>query len=187
MWHIEFNLITACLARLGEAVMFMEAGSRLATESRPGRMTLCTNPELGMAILQSVWRTGDFLLMSKDALEPGREEAVRRAAGAISAERYRLPDVDLERAPGRPVAPAGPGKSAIVLALQRFIDAGELTVDGAGARAFFPERLRTLLAGSPEQPFRALLWVAHCPAELAASRDLVDPAVRRHAGARPAG
>lgn len=100
MWHIEFNLITACLARLGKAVMFMEAGSRLATESRPGSlgMTLC-----------------------------------------------------------------------------------------ADARAFFPERLRTLLAGSPEQPFRALLWVAHCPAELAAFQDVVDPAVRRHARARPAG
>jgi ABC-type transport system involved in cytochrome bd biosynthesis fused ATPase/permease subunit len=77
--------------------------------------------------------------MSKDALEPGCEEAVRRAAGTISAERYRLPDVDLELAPGRPAAPAGPsgpGKSAIVLALLRFtdLDAGELTVNGADAR-----------------------------------------------------
>lgn len=100
MWHIEFNLITACLARLGKAVMFIEAEFRPEAESRPGSlgMTLCTN-----------------------------------------------------------------------------------------ARAFFPERLRTLLAGSPEQPFRALLWVAHCPAELAAFRDVVDPAMRRHAGARPAG
>ena len=101
MWHIEFNLITACLARLGKAVMFMEAGSRLATEEPAGK--------------------------------PGND-AVRRRGARSSAE-----------------------------------------------------RLRTLLAGSPEQPFRALLWVAHCPAELAAFQDVVDPAVRRHAGARPAG
>ena len=100
MWHTEFNLITAYLARLGKAVMFIEAEFRPEAESRPGSlgMTLCTNPEPGVAILQSVWRSGDFLLMSKDALEPGREEAVRRAAGTISAERYRLPGVDLELA-----------------------------------------------------------------------------------------
>jgi hypothetical protein len=108
MWHTEFNLITAYLARLGKAVMFIEAEFRPEAESRPGSrgMTLCTNPEPGVAVLQSVWRTGDFLLMSKDALEPGCEEAVRRAAGTISAERYRLPDVDLELAPGQPAASA---------------------------------------------------------------------------------
>jgi ATP-binding cassette subfamily C protein CydCD len=66
-------------------------------------------------------------------------------------------DVDLELAPGRPVALAGPsgsGKSAIVLALLRFIDlhAGELTVNGADARAIPPEHFRALVAWCPEQP-----------------------------------
>jgi ABC-type multidrug transport system fused ATPase/permease subunit len=97
---------------------------------------------------------------------------VRRGAGTISVERYRLPDVDLELAPGRPVAPAGSsgsGKSAIVLALLRFIDpdAGELTVNGADARAVSPERLRGLLGWSPEQP---LLFPASLRANLRLGR-----------------
>ena len=123
MWHTEFNLITAYPARLGKTVMFIEAEFRPEAENGAGSlgMTLCTNLELGVAILRSVWRSGDFLLMNKDALEPGREEAVRRAAGTISAERYRLPGVDLELAPA---GPSGPGKSAIVLALLRFTDSG---------------------------------------------------------------
>jgi ABC-type transport system involved in cytochrome bd biosynthesis fused ATPase/permease subunit len=100
--------------------------------------------------------------MSKDALEPGREEAVRRAARTISVERYRLSDVDLELAPWRPVALAGPsgsGTSAIVLAL--------LAVNGADARAVSPERLRGLLAWSPEQP---LLFPASLRANLRLGR-----------------
>jgi hypothetical protein len=109
MWHTEFNLITAYPARLGKTVMFIEAEFRPEAENGAGSlgMTLCTNLELGVAILRSVWRSGDFLLMNKDALEPGREEAVRRATGTISAERHRLPGVDLELSPaGRRRRPA---------------------------------------------------------------------------------
>ena len=234
MWHTEFNLITAYLARLGKAVMFIEAEFRPEAESRPGSlgMTLCTSPEPGVAILQSAWRTGDFLLGSKDALEPGREEAVRRAAGTISAERYRLPGVDLELAPGRPAAPAGPnspGKSAIVLALLRFTDSGlgpwrDQLGDGldavlapwdhpvSGAEMQRLGQARAMLTGRPvlllDEPTshldpatadatlmamlertgqRAVLWVTHRAAELAAFADVVDLAVRRHPGALAAG
>jgi len=227
MWHTEFNLITAYPARLGKAVMFIEAEFRPEAESRPGSlgMTLCTSPEPGVAILQSAWRTGDFLLMSKDALEPGREEAVRRAAGTISAERYRLPGVDLELAPA---GPSGPGKSAIVLALLRFTDSGlgpwlDQLGDGldavpapwghpvSGAEMQRLGQARAMLTGRPvlllDEPTshldpatadatliamlertgqRAVLWVTHRAAELAAFPDVVDLAVR-HPGARAAG
>lgn len=65
--------------------------------------------------------------------------------------------VDLELAPGRPVALAGPsgsGKTSVIFALLRFIDliAGQLTIGGTDARALPPERVRALLAWSPEQP-----------------------------------
>jgi ABC-type multidrug transport system fused ATPase/permease subunit len=68
-----------------------------------------------------------------------------------------LRGLDLELAPGRPVAltgPSGSGKTSVVLALLRFIDlsAGRLTVDGADARTLPPEQIRTLIAWSPEQP-----------------------------------
>jgi thiol reductant ABC exporter CydC subunit len=68
-----------------------------------------------------------------------------------------LRGLDLELAPGRPVALAGPsgsGKSSVVFALLRFIDlsAGRLTVDGTDARALPAGQIRDLIAWSPEQP-----------------------------------
>ena len=65
--------------------------------------------------------------------------------------------LDLELAPGRPVALAGPsgsGKTLVVFTLLRFTDlaAGELTIDGTEARTLPPEQVRALLAWSPEQP-----------------------------------
>ena len=81
--------------------------------------------------------------------------------GAVAAYPYRpgpvIRGLDLELAPGRPVALAGPsgsGKTLVVLTLLRFADlaAGELTIDGTEARAWPPEQVRALLAWSPEQP-----------------------------------
>jgi ATP-binding cassette subfamily C protein CydCD len=68
-----------------------------------------------------------------------------------------LRDLDLDLAPGRPVALAGPsgsGKTSVLFALLRFIDltAGHLTIDGTDARSLPPDQVRTLLAWSPEQP-----------------------------------
>ena len=83
----------------------------------------------------------------------------------------------LELVPGRPVALAGQagrasgsGKTLAVYTLLRFADlaAGTLTVDGTDARDLPPERVRALLAWSPEQPvlfpasLRANLRLAAC-------------------------
>ncbi|HEY1914156.1 MAG TPA: thiol reductant ABC exporter subunit CydC [Streptosporangiaceae bacterium] len=95
----------------------------------------------------------------------------RRAAGITlelegAAVGYPGPDgtcapvisgMNLEVAPGRPVALAGPsgcGKSAVVLTLLRFLDLadGAMTVNGADARDVADGRLRALLSWSPEQP-----------------------------------
>jgi len=65
--------------------------------------------------------------------------------------------VDLDLAPGRPVALTGPsrsGKTSAILALLRFADlaAGEITIDGTDARNLPPGQVRRLMAWSPEQP-----------------------------------
>jgi thiol reductant ABC exporter CydC subunit len=100
------------------------------------------------------------------APDPASARSRRRTAtlvlqGAALAYPHRqdpvLRGLDLELAPGRPVALAGPsgsGKTSVVLALLRFIDlsAGRLTVDGTDARALPPEQIRALIAWSPEQP-----------------------------------
>lgn len=100
------------------------------------------------------------------AADPASARSHRRTAtlvlqGAALAYPHRqgpvLRGLDLELAPGRPVALAGPsgsGKTSVVLALLRFIDlpAGRLTVDGVDARALPPGQIRALIAWSPEQP-----------------------------------
>jgi ATP-binding cassette subfamily C protein CydCD len=75
------------------------------------------------------------------------------APGAVPA----VAGVDVDLAPGRPVAltgPSGSGKTAAVLALLRFIHltAGEMTVNGTDAAGLPPDQLRALIAWSPEQP-----------------------------------
>ena len=101
--------------------------------------------------------------MTPDAASAGsrRSTATVVLQGAALAYPHRrdpvLRGLDLELAPGRPVAltgPSGSGKTSIVLALLRFIDlsAGRLTVDGADARTLPPEQIRALIAWSPEQP-----------------------------------
>ncbi len=98
------------------------------------------------------------------ARAPGPERA-RTATVALRGVAAAYPnrpglmirDLDLELAPGRLVALAGPsssGKTLAVLALLRFLDltAGQLSIDGTDARARSPEEVRALLAWSPEQP-----------------------------------
>jgi ATP-binding cassette subfamily C protein CydCD len=85
--------------------------------------------------------------------------ALRGAAACYPDGRGQLVfrGLDLELVPGRPVALAGPngsGKTLAVYTLLRFADlaAGTLSIDGTDARDLPPERIRALLAWSPEQP-----------------------------------
>jgi hypothetical protein len=99
--HLRFNLITADPLRLGDVVKFIEAEARPGVESQPGSlgMSLYTNPELGLAILESFWASHDALRASERAVSPVRREAVRRAAGTVSVERYSVPVFEREATP----------------------------------------------------------------------------------------
>jgi thiol reductant ABC exporter CydC subunit len=125
----------------------------------------------------------------------GRPQRPRKAANVVlrgaavaypsrPGERPVVRDLDLDLAPGRPVALAGPsgsGKTSVVFALLRFIDltAGQLTIDGTDARALPPDQVRAQLAWSPEQPalfpssLRANLRVGAPHATDAQIRDLL--------------
>jgi ATP-binding cassette, subfamily C, bacterial CydCD len=86
-----------------------------------------------------------------------RGAAVAYPGGGTPGAAAAVAGVDLDLAPGRPVALAGPsgsGKTAAVLALLRFVGltAGEMTVNGADAAGLPPDQLRALIAWSPEQP-----------------------------------
>ena len=98
MLHVRHNLITADPALLGDSVKFMENEVRPAVEGQPGNLgvSLQVNPELGLAILESFWVSGDALRVSEHAVAPSRAAAVRRAAGTVTVERYAVPVFELE-------------------------------------------------------------------------------------------
>jgi ABC-type transport system involved in cytochrome bd biosynthesis fused ATPase/permease subunit len=82
---------------------------------------------------------------------------VGHVQGAGPGQRTVISGLNLELVPGRPVALAGPsgsGKTSVLFALLRFIEltAGRMTIGGTDARELSSDRVRALLAWSPEQP-----------------------------------
>jgi len=102
MLHVRFNFMTADPARLAESVKFIESEVRPQVDSQPGSLgtALYTDPEPGLAILESFWASQDAMAASEHAVMPNRREAVKRAAGTVSVERYEVPVFELE-APAR--------------------------------------------------------------------------------------
>ena len=89
MLHARHNLITADPSQLSDSVKFIESEVRPNVESQPGNLGLALqlNPELGVAILESFWVSGDALRVSERVVAPSRAAAVRRATGTVTVER----------------------------------------------------------------------------------------------------
>jgi hypothetical protein len=90
--HVRLSLMTTDPVRLDDAVNFIESEARPLVESKPGNvgMSLEVNPELGVAVVQSFWVSGDALRDSEKPVAATREEAVRRGKGTVTVERYRV-------------------------------------------------------------------------------------------------
>jgi quinol monooxygenase YgiN len=98
MEHVRFNLITADPDRLGDSVTFIDAEVRPQVDSQPGSLgtALYTDPEHGLAILESFWASDNAMAATEHVVSPQRREAVRRAAGTVSVERFQVPVFELE-------------------------------------------------------------------------------------------
>jgi heme-degrading monooxygenase HmoA len=98
MLHVRLNLITADPIRLGDSVKFVENEVRPVVESQPGNlgMAMKLNPDIGVAILESFWVSGDALRASERMAAPNRAAAVRRASGTVTVERYSVPVFERE-------------------------------------------------------------------------------------------
>ncbi len=99
MLHVRLNLITADPIRLGDSVKFVEnRDCRAVVEGQPGNlgMALKLNPDIGVAILESFWVSGDALRASERMTVPNRAAAVRRASGTVTVERYSVPVFERE-------------------------------------------------------------------------------------------
>jgi hypothetical protein len=95
---MRFNLITADPQKLGDSIKFIEAEVRPQVDSQPGSLgtALYTNPEPGLAILESYWASDNAMAASEHHLGPTRRAAMERAAGTVSVERYQVPVFELE-------------------------------------------------------------------------------------------
>jgi hypothetical protein len=95
---MRFNLITADPQKLGDSIKFIESEVRPQVDSQPGSLgtTLYSNPEAGLAILESLWASDDAMGASEHHLGPTRRAAVERAAGTVCVERYQVPVFELE-------------------------------------------------------------------------------------------
>lgn len=98
MLHVRFNFLTADPHRLGDSVKFIESEVRPQVDSQPGSLgtSLYTDPEAGLAILESFWASDDAMHASEHTVSSSRREAVKRAAGTVSVERYEVPVFELE-------------------------------------------------------------------------------------------
>lgn len=98
MLHVRFNFLTADPFRLGDSVRFIESEVRPQVDSQPGSLgtSLYTDPDAGLAILESFWASDDAMHASEHTVSSSRREAVKRAAGTVSVERYEVPVFELE-------------------------------------------------------------------------------------------
>jgi heme-degrading monooxygenase HmoA len=98
MLHVRFNFLTADPLRLGDSVKFIESEVRPQVDSQPGSLgtSLYADPEAGLAILESFWASDDAMHASEHTVSSSRREAVKRAAGTVSVERYEVPVFELE-------------------------------------------------------------------------------------------
>jgi quinol monooxygenase YgiN len=96
--HAELNLITMDPSRLGESVSYIETRLRPVVESQPGNLglSLHKNPQLGVAVLEAFWVSADAMRAGEQTLAPSRDEAVRRAGGTMTVERYAVPVFERE-------------------------------------------------------------------------------------------
>jgi hypothetical protein len=95
---MRVNMITADPEKLGDSIKFIEAEVRPQVDSQPGSLgtALYTNPEAGLAILESLWASDEAMVASEHHLGPTRRAAVERAAGTVCVERYQVPVFELE-------------------------------------------------------------------------------------------
>ncbi len=100
MLHVQVNLITADPRVLGDLIRRIEGEVRPAAESQPGSlgMSLSTNPESDVALLESFWASGEDMQAGKAVVAQGLQELTRRAQGtvAVTFERYEVPVFEVE-------------------------------------------------------------------------------------------
>jgi hypothetical protein len=93
--HVRFTLITADPERIDDAVAYLASDGRMRLEAEPGErgMSLQVAPDLAVAVVESFWVSHDAMRES-ERIEAGvSDEAVHRALGTASIQRFQLASV----------------------------------------------------------------------------------------------
>jgi hypothetical protein len=90
--HLRLTLLTGDPAQVDDAIAYIETDARALVESKPGNlgMALKVDRELGVALVQSYWISGDAMRESDRDVRATRDEAAHRATGTVSVENYEI-------------------------------------------------------------------------------------------------
>jgi hypothetical protein len=92
--HVRLSLVTADPNKIDDVVKYVAKDARLIVEDKPGNlgMTMAVN-ELGVAVVESFWVSGDAMRESERQVSATRVEAARRGGGTVSVEHYAVASV----------------------------------------------------------------------------------------------
>lgn len=126
--HAGLSFITVNPLRLGESVKHIETEVGPQVERLPGSLglSLHVNADLGVAVLETFWVSGDTLRAGERVIAPRKDEAVRCGTGTITVEHCAVPVFEQE-APA--AAGAGVRLTRIDVAPSRVEDAIEVFGD----------------------------------------------------------
>jgi hypothetical protein len=90
--HVRFTLMPGDPAQLGNAIRHYEEEGRpeLAGETGSLGLSLSENAELGVAVIETWWVSGDAMRESEKTEAPIRAKAAKAAVATTSVERYQV-------------------------------------------------------------------------------------------------
>jgi hypothetical protein len=92
--HVRLSLLTADPNKIDDVVKYVANDARSIVEDKPGNlgMSMAVN-ELGVAVVESFWVSGDAMRESERQVSATRVEAARRGGGTVSVEHYAVASV----------------------------------------------------------------------------------------------
>jgi hypothetical protein len=92
--HVRLSLVTADPNKIDDVVKYVASDARSIVEEKPGNlgMSMAVN-ELGVAVVETFWVSGDAMRDSERQVSATRVEAARRGGGTVAVEHYAVASV----------------------------------------------------------------------------------------------
>jgi hypothetical protein len=92
--HVRLSLVTADPNKIDDVVNYVANDARSIVEEKPGNlgMSMAVN-DLGVAVVETFWVSGDAMRESERQVSATRVEAARRGGGTVAVEHYAVASV----------------------------------------------------------------------------------------------